>query len=56
MKYPTLGKEHSYLGHFRGCLKEGHNTNPFDKIDTSLPPKKPEKPKPKAPWPGGIRG
>lgn len=27
MKYPKLDKTHNYLGHFKGCLKEGHNTN-----------------------------
>jgi hypothetical protein len=25
-KLPTLGANSGYLGHFKGCLREGHNT------------------------------
>ena len=66
MKTPKLTKEHAYLGHFRGCLKDGHNTNemPEDNILTrtvkgDLPPPKKDavkEPKPKSPLPAGIRG
>lgn len=31
-----MEKEHAYLGHFRGCMKDGHNTNPWPKDDTKL--------------------
>ena len=56
LKHTKLPSHTGYLGHFKNHLKEGHNTNAWDKIDGSMPPKKPEKPNPKAPWPGGIRG
>ena len=67
MKQPKLGKEHRYLGHFRGCLREGHNTNemPEDgnvltrKVSGGKPsaPKKDDpKPETTKPLPGGVRG
>lgn len=55
VKHTKLPKECGYLGHFKNHLKEGHNTNAWDEIDGSLP-KRPDTKKPKAPWPGGIRG
>lgn len=65
MKYPTLDKNHKYLGHFRGCLAEGHNTNEMPAETTmkkavkgGLPPKtdEPKKPETKQTPPGGVRG
>jgi len=70
MKYAKLGKDHAYLGHFRGCLKTRHNTNamPADAeapkkplkeiIKGDLPKKDAENPAvpTKPPLAGGIRG
>ena len=68
MKYTKLGKEHAYLGHFRGCLKAGHNTNEMpadaeapkktlkDVIKGDLPKKDAATAPTKPPLPGGVRG
>jgi hypothetical protein len=70
MKYAKLGKDHAYLGHFRECLKTGHNTNEMpadpqtpprtlkDVIKGDLPKKDASTPTvpPKPQWPGGVRG
>ena len=55
MKYTKAPKNTVYLGHFKDCLKVGHNTNLMSEIDGSIP-KKDEKKTPKTPLPGGIRG
>lgn len=61
MKYTKAGKNTGYLGHFSGCLKDGHNTNemPADmkNIKAGVPKeKKPEKTETRPPLPGGVRG
>ena len=53
MKYTKAPKNTGYLGHFKDCLKEGHNTSWRSKISTSVPEPKPQK---KMPPPGGVRG
>ena len=55
VKHTKLPKECGYLGHFKDHLLEGHNTNPFENINTDLP-KGPKKTPIKVPPAGGIRG
>lgn len=65
MKYPKLDKTHAYLGHFRGCMKEGHNTNEMPggtplkdavKGGTAPAPKPEKKQDEKQPTAGIVRG
>jgi len=65
-KYTKAPANTGHLGHFAGCLREGHNTNDMASVDQAqntkingdLPPKRPirDDEKPTAPMLGTVRG